>query len=85
MTTNPEELTCRELVELVTAYLEGTLDQARVAALDAHLVGCDGCSAYVEQMRQTVAALRGLGDGETVFPHTREAVLSAYLAYRTTG
>ena len=67
MNANSLQLSCRELVELVTDYLEGTLDPARLAALDAHLAGCDGCGTYVEQMRQTVAALRGLGDGETVF------------------
>jgi len=78
MTAHTTDLTCQELVELVTAYLEGTLDHARLAALDAHLVGCDGCATYVEQMRQTVAALRGLGDGEAIFPETREAVLAAF-------
>jgi anti-sigma factor RsiW len=77
MSQRARELSCRELVELVTDYLEGVLDTARLAALDAHLAACDGCGTYVEQMRQTVAALRGLGDGETLFPQTREAVLAA--------
>jgi len=78
---NSLQLSCRELVELVTDYLEGTLDPARLAALDAHLLGCDGCDTYVEQMRQTVAALRGLGNGETVSPATRRAVLAAFEAH----
>jgi anti-sigma factor RsiW len=77
MSRTAEELTCQELVELVTDYLEGVLDPSRLAALDAHLAACDGCDTYVEQMRQTVAALRGLGDGETLFPQTRETVLAA--------
>jgi anti-sigma factor RsiW len=80
MTAHTTDLSCQELVELVTAYLEGTLDDARVAALDAHLVGCHGCGTYVEQMRQTVAALRGLGDGEAIGPRTRAAVLAAFAA-----
>jgi anti-sigma factor RsiW len=77
MSRTAEELSCQELVELVTDYLEGVLDPSRLAALDAHLAACDGCDTYVEQMRQTVAALRGLGDGETLFPQTRETVLAA--------
>jgi anti-sigma factor RsiW len=81
MTANARQLSCRELVELVTDYLEGVLDPARVEALDAHLAGCDGCDTYVEQMRQTVAALRGLGNGETVLPQTREAILAAFEAH----
>jgi len=78
MSQTAKELSCKELVELVTDYLEGVLDPSRLAALDAHLAGCDGCGAYVEQMRQTVAALRGLGDGEALFPQTREALLVAF-------
>jgi anti-sigma factor RsiW len=81
MTANARQLSCRELVELVTDYLEGVLDPARVEALDAHLAGCDGCDTYVEQMRQTVAALRGIGDGETVLPQTREAILATFEAH----
>ena len=78
MTENGTELSCRELVELVTAYLEGELDPAREHALDAHLRLCDGCGAYVEQMRQTVIALRGLGNGEGISPEARGAVLEAF-------
>ena len=77
MSRTAKELSCQELVELVTDYLEGVLDPSRLAALDAHLAACDGCDTYVEQMRQTVAALRGLGDGETLFPQTRATVLAA--------
>jgi len=79
MSQTAKELSCRGLVELVTDYLEGALEVSRVAALDAHLAGCDGCDTYVEQMRQTVAALRGLGDGETLLPRTRETVLAAFV------
>jgi anti-sigma factor RsiW len=75
--TNATQLSCKELVELVTDYLEGVLAPDRVAALDAHLAGCDGCDTYVEQMRQTVVALRGLGDGESIHRETREAILAA--------
>jgi anti-sigma factor RsiW len=48
------ELTCREIVELVTAYLEGALHPADRERFEEHLVFCDGCDNYLEQMRQTV-------------------------------
>jgi anti-sigma factor RsiW len=48
---------CDRLVELVTDYLEGALDEAVSAEFDAHLARCPGCDAYVEQMRQTARQL----------------------------
>ncbi len=57
MTAAPD-LTCQELVELVTDYLEGALAPAVHAAVDEHLHGCAGCIAYVAQTRATVDALR---------------------------
>ena len=47
-------LTCVEVVELVTDYLEGTLSERDRARVDAHLTACDGCTEYVEQMRITI-------------------------------
>ena len=48
-------LTCIELVELVTDYLEGNLDEADRARVEQHLAGCDACTAYIDQMRVTIA------------------------------
>ncbi len=48
---------CRDVVELVTDYLEGDLEPAVHAAVEEHLHGCDGCTAYVGQLRATVRAL----------------------------
>lgn len=48
------ELTCQEVVELVTAYLEDALAPAELERFEAHLVPCDGCQNYLEQMRTTV-------------------------------
>ena len=47
-------MTCKELVELVTDYLEGTLPADVRARMDQHRAGCDGCTHYLEQMRQTI-------------------------------
>ena len=47
-------ITCQEVVELVTDYLEGELDDATRAEMEAHLALCPGCHTYLEQMRQTI-------------------------------
>jgi anti-sigma factor ChrR (cupin superfamily) len=50
-------INCIDLVELVTEYLEGTLDHNQRATIDAHLEICPHCAEYIEQMRLTVASL----------------------------
>ena len=52
MSTEPMD--CNELVELVTAYLDGALDPDTRARFDAHLLECDGCENYLQQFRETV-------------------------------
>ena len=76
-----DPLVCREFVELVTAYLEDTLPEGERARMDAHLAECEGCSAYLEDMRRLVGTLR-----ETPEPPpdeaTREALLRAFRELR---
>jgi anti-sigma factor RsiW len=48
------ELACREVVELVTAYIEDALDSSDRERFEEHLVFCDGCANYLEQMRTTI-------------------------------
>lgn len=48
------DLACNELVELVTDYLEGALTPEDLARVEHHLADCDGCEAYVAQMRLTI-------------------------------
>jgi anti-sigma factor RsiW len=57
------ELTCKEIVELVSDYLDGALTRRRRRAFEAHLAGCDGCRRYVEQMRETIRITGTLGPG----------------------
>ena len=49
------ELACQEVVELVTAYLDDALEPADRERFEEHIVFCDGCDNYLEQMRTTVA------------------------------
>ena len=49
-----EAMSCQELVELVTAYLEDALTPEDRGRFEAHLATCDGCQAYLEQFRATI-------------------------------
>jgi len=57
LTPPPDDLACRDLVRLVSDYLDGDLPPGWRASIDDHLNACDGCTAYLEQIRQTVALL----------------------------
>jgi anti-sigma factor RsiW len=59
-----EDMSCQELVELVTDYLEDALAPADRARFDAHLADCPGCTNYLEQMRATIALARAGADLE---------------------
>lgn len=54
-TRKPQPIECQQVVELVTAYLEGTLDGPDRRRLEAHLSACPHCLAYLEQIRETIA------------------------------
>ena len=74
------DLTCSELVELVTDYLEGGLSAAERARFEAHVAACEGCHVYVEQIRTTVrlaGRARALEDRPEV-----AALLEAFRDYR---
>jgi anti-sigma factor RsiW len=70
-------IACAELVELVTAYLDDALPAADRARLEAHLTGCDDCTAYVAQFTQTVRALSALPD-EELDPAALDALLAVF-------
>ncbi len=79
-----DDLACKELVELVTEYLEGTLAPAERARFDTHLGQCDGCQTYLEQMRQTIAAL-GVLEEETVPEDAKNMLLQTFLGWKKRG
>lgn len=78
------ELTCIELVELVTDYVEGRLEAGEVARFDAHVAVCDGCRTYVEQLRKTIVALGHLPE-ESISDDAREELLEAFAGWRGGG
>ncbi len=71
------DLTCQELVELVTDYLEGALDQDTAGRFDQHLARCTGCESYLDQMRETVR-LVGEITAETLSEEMQTALLAAF-------
>jgi anti-sigma factor RsiW len=75
------ELACIEVVELVTAYLEDALDPTDRERVEEHLVFCDGCDRYLEQMRATVAATSQV-DGGQLPPELEERLLEAFRGWR---
>lgn len=72
-----DPLVCREFVELVTDYLEGTLAQEERVRFEAHLAECDGCPGYLEDMRRLVGSLHELPEPPPDTA-TREALLRAF-------
>jgi predicted anti-sigma-YlaC factor YlaD len=65
------EVTCREFVELVTDYLEGTLAPSALDLVEEHLVMCDWCGTYLQQMETTIERLRSLRDEAPAQPPDR--------------
>jgi anti-sigma factor RsiW len=49
-----EAFSCQELVELVTDYLEGALSAGDLGRFEAHISGCDACTEYLRQLRETI-------------------------------
>ena len=76
MTVRPD-VTCHEVVELVTDYLEGSLTGDDRRAFEAHLAGCDGCTNYLDQMRATIR-LTGRLTAESLEPELRSKLLDAF-------
>ena len=70
-------LTCQELVELVTDYLEGALSGAEVERFESHLAICPGCSTYVDQFREAIR-LTGRLRVDDLEPGARDTLLAQF-------
>jgi predicted anti-sigma-YlaC factor YlaD len=75
-------MTCQELTEVLTDYLEGVMAPEDVARLDAHLELCEGCVTYVEQMRTTIRTVSALRAAE-VEATVPDDLLAAFRAWRS--
>ena len=76
-----DELSCQELVELVTDYLEGMLPAEMRERFERHIAHCSGCQTYLEQMR---AAIRVTGTltRESLSPEAEVALLDAFRGWK---
>jgi predicted anti-sigma-YlaC factor YlaD len=74
---DPEELACRDFVEVVSDYLEGALDERTHRRFEEHVAECGGCETYLEQIRTTVVAAGSLRTRE-LEPETRDALLGLF-------
>ena len=70
-------ISCQQVVEVITDYLEGRMLPEDVAVLEAHLAICDGCQWYLDQMRTTIAAVGRIEDDE-VPAELRDTLLGAF-------
>ena len=78
------DLRCRQVVELVTAYLEGDLGARDRRRFEAHLAGCPHCTTYVEQMRATLARV-GTVSLDGLSPGAERELLEAFADWRGSG
>jgi anti-sigma factor RsiW len=82
MTADVEQLSCRELVELVTDYLEGALPEDERARFEEHIATCRGCKVYLEQIRETITVLGHLPE-EALSPDAERVLLEAFRDWRS--
>jgi len=75
-------MTCQEVVEVVTDYIEHELDSESVAALEEHINFCDGCEAYLRQMRATIATVASIEDEDDVPAAARARLLSTFREWK---
>lgn len=75
-------MNCKQVVELMTAYLEGALSPRDRARFEEHIAGCDGCTAYLAQLRMTMRVVGRLADMPIPELIQRELV-DAFRSWRT--
>lgn len=78
---NAPRLTCREVVELLSDHVEGALPVSRRERVEAHLLSCPECRAYLVQLRTTIGALRRLRAHDVPRP-IRPRLMAAFRTWR---
>jgi anti-sigma factor RsiW len=77
-----EALSCQELTELCTDYLEGALPLTEQARFEEHLDECETCEIYLEQIRETIRITGTLTPGE-LSSEAEEALLHAFRDWKS--
>jgi anti-sigma factor RsiW len=81
MAESADHISCQEVVELVTDYLDKALPPDDAALFEQHTNFCDGCIRYVEQIKATAAALGEIRE-EDISPEAKDRLLSAFRNWR---
>jgi len=76
-----EHVTCQEVVELVSDYLDQALAPEEASLFEQHVNFCDGCDWYLDQMRSTVATVGRITEAD-VPPQTRDKLLAAFREWK---
>ncbi len=82
MAIDERALTCKELVELVTDYLEGVLPPEDRERFEVHLATCDGCTVYLQQMRKTIQTVGNLQENN-LSAQAKENLLRLFRNWKT--
>lgn len=77
----PPHMTCQDLVEIVTDYVEGRMPPAQRTELEQHLVTCPACVAYIRQIRATIQ-VAGRVTEESIPEETKDRLLEAFRAWK---
>jgi len=77
-----KDIVCQQAVELVTDYLEGDLSRRDRRRFEFHLRACPNCSAYMEQIRMTIA-LTGAIEPEELAPEARQDLIDLYRRWQS--
>ncbi len=83
MRVTPSRLVCQQAVELMSDYLDGALSRRNRRRLEQHLAECDACTAYLEQLRVTIAA-SGVVTPDDLDAETLTALTELFERYRET-
>lgn len=84
MTTNSAKLTCMELVDLITDYLEGSLPNPERERFETHLKDCSGCRNYLEQMQKTIIVTGKLTE-DRIAPTALDELLKVFRDWKKQG
>jgi anti-sigma factor RsiW len=75
-------VSCQEIVEMVTDYVEGVMPEDERRRFEAHLSICPGCVTYVEQIRETIRATGEIPREETLTPSLRDGLVAQFQDWR---
>jgi anti-sigma factor RsiW len=82
LTLRRKDIVCRQAVELVTDYLEGSLSRRERRRFEAHIKACPNCTAYLEQIRITITLTRAI-EPEDLTPEATADLTELYRRWRS--